>query len=113
MADILDETIEDNLVQTLDENIIDNPYDPTTSITFRIRESIDDLLNTWKAKGIIVSGSAEVPLELNTASELALGQVHYRIKDFAVSSPLQGITIERVNNSNALAEVFAKLFGGN
>jgi hypothetical protein len=41
------------------------------------------------------------------------GQVHYRINDFAVSSPLQGITIERVANSDAIAEVFQKLFGGN
>jgi phage tail sheath protein FI len=113
VSDILDETIEDNLVQTLDENIIDNPNDPTTSIVYRIRESVDDILNTWKAKGIIISGSAEVPLELNTPSELALGQVHYRINDFAVSSPLQGITIERVANSDAIAEVFQKLFGGN
>jgi len=113
VADILDETIEDNLVQTLDENIIDNPNDPTTSIVYRIRESIDDFLNTWKAKGIIISGSAEVPLDLNTPSELASGQVHYRINDFAVSSPLQGITIERVANSDAIAEVFQKLFGGN
>jgi len=113
VADILDETLQDNLLQTLDENIIDNPYDPTTSIVYRIRESIDDLLNTWKAKGIIISGEAEVPLELNTASELALGNVHYRINNFAVSSPMQGITIERIANSDALAEVFSKLFGGN
>ena len=113
VADILDETLQDNLIQTLDENIIDNPYDPTTSIVYRVRESIDDLLNTWKAKGIIISGQAEVPLELNTASELALGNVYYRIKDFAVSTPMQGITIERIANSNALAEVFSKLFGGN
>ncbi|WP_457640494.1 phage tail sheath family protein [Persephonella sp.] len=113
VADILDETIQDNLIQTLDENIIDNPYDPTTSIVYRVRESIDDLLNTWKAKGIIISGQAEVPLDLNTASELALGNVHYRIHNFAVSTPMQGITIERVANSNALAEVFSKLFGGN
>jgi len=112
-ADILDETIMDNLVQTLDENIIDNPYDPTTSITFRIRESIDDLLDEWKREGKIVSGEAEVPLDLNTAQTLAQGQVAYKINNFAVSTPLQGITITRVNNSDALAEVFAKLFGGN
>jgi phage tail sheath protein FI len=113
VADILDETLEDRLIQTLDQNIIDNPYDPTTSITFRIRESIDDLLDEWKAKGIIISGEAEVPLEMNTASTLSQGQVYYRINNFAVSTPLQAITIERVNNSDALAEVFAKLFGGN
>jgi phage tail sheath protein FI len=113
VADILDETIENNLVQTLDENIIDNPNDPTTSIVYRIRESIDDLLDAWKTKGIIISGSAEVPLDLNTPSELASGQVRYRISDFAVSSPLQGITIERVANSDAIAKVFQKLFGGN
>jgi len=113
VADILDETLQDNLLQTLDENMIDNPYDSTTSIVYRIRESIDDILNTWKAKGIIISGEAEVPLELNTASELASGNVHYRVNNFAVSTPMQGITIERIANSNALAEVFSKLFGGN
>jgi len=112
-ADILDETIMNNLLQTLDENIIDNPYDPTTSIVYRVRESIDDLLDEWKANGKIISGFAEVPLELNTVSSLAQGQIVYRIKNFAVSTPMQGITIERINNSNALAEVFSKLFGGN
>lgn len=113
VADILDETIQDNLLQTLDENMIDNPYDPTTSIVYRIRESIDDILDTWKAKGIIISGNAEVPLELNTPSELAAGNVYFRIRDFAVSTPVQGITIERVANSSAVSEVFKKLFGGN
>ena len=113
VGDILDETIQDNILQTLDENLIDNPYDPTTSIVYRVRESIDDLLDTWKAEGIIISGQAEVPLDKNTASELALGNVYYRINNFAVSTPMQGVTIERIVNSNAVAEVFSKLYGGN